>query len=66
MQDGKKFKVTITTGSKVVKNEFTIGEESEMELLNGEKVKVSEQPLLCQGCEVSGILNFLYSHSLCI
>uniref|UniRef100_A0A8C3U105 Cytosolic fatty-acid binding proteins domain-containing protein n=2 Tax=Catharus ustulatus TaxID=91951 RepID=A0A8C3U105_CATUS len=49
VQDGKKFKITITTGSKVVKNEFTIGEESEIQLLNGEKAKVSEQPLLCQG-----------------
>ncbi|NXT62212.1 FABPL protein, partial [Chaetops frenatus] len=43
VQDGKKFKVTVTTGSKVVKNEFTIGEESEMEMLNGEKVKVVVQ-----------------------
>ncbi|NWV06505.1 FABPL protein, partial [Ptilonorhynchus violaceus] len=39
VQDGKKFKITVTTGSKVVKNEFTIGEECEMEMLNGEKVK---------------------------
>ncbi|NWI39303.1 FABPL protein, partial [Picathartes gymnocephalus] len=43
VQDGKKFKVTVTTGSKVVKNEFTIGEESEIEMLNGEKVKVVVQ-----------------------
>ncbi|XP_062349528.1 fatty acid-binding protein, liver [Cinclus cinclus] len=43
VQDGKKFKVTVTTGSKVVKNEFTIGEESEIELLNGEKAKVVVQ-----------------------
>ncbi|NXN80824.1 FABPL protein, partial [Bombycilla garrulus] len=40
VQDGKKFKITVTTGSKVVKNEFTIGEESEIEMLNGEKTKV--------------------------
>ncbi|NXQ16868.1 FABPL protein, partial [Peucedramus taeniatus] len=39
-QDGKKFTVTVTTGSKVVKNQFTIGEESEIEMLNGEKAKV--------------------------
>ncbi|NXI14671.1 FABPL protein, partial [Irena cyanogastra] len=39
VQDGKKFTITVTTGSKVVKNQFTIGEESEMEMLNGEKVK---------------------------
>ncbi|KAL2305480.1 hypothetical protein Nmel_007467, partial [Mimus melanotis] len=43
VQDGKKFKITVTTGSKVLKNEFTIGEESEIELLNGEKAKVVVQ-----------------------
>ncbi|NXD96939.1 FABPL protein, partial [Chaetorhynchus papuensis] len=43
VQDGKKFKVTVTTGSKVMKNEFTIGEESELEMLNGEKVKAVVQ-----------------------
>ncbi|NXC99862.1 FABPL protein, partial [Certhia familiaris] len=42
-QNGKKFKVTVTTGSKVVKNEFTIGEESEVVMLNGEKAKVVVQ-----------------------
>uniref|UniRef100_A0A8C5TED3 Fatty acid-binding protein, liver n=1 Tax=Malurus cyaneus samueli TaxID=2593467 RepID=A0A8C5TED3_9PASS len=42
-QDGKKFKVTVTTGSKVMKNEFTIGEEGEMELPNGQKVKALVQ-----------------------
>ncbi|NXE45026.1 FABP1 protein, partial [Casuarius casuarius] len=39
VQDGKKFKITVTTGSKVLTNEFTIGEESELEMLTGEKVK---------------------------
>ncbi|NXK90406.1 FABPL protein, partial [Formicarius rufipectus] len=39
VQDGKKFKVTVTTGSKVLKNEFTIGEECEIEMLSGEKAK---------------------------
>ncbi|KAM7053264.1 fatty acid-binding protein, liver [Acridotheres tristis] len=43
VQDGKKFKITVTTGSKVLKNEFTIGEESEIEMLNGEKAKVVVQ-----------------------
>ncbi|NXA93359.1 FABPL protein, partial [Melanocharis versteri] len=43
VQDGKKFKITVTTGPKVLKNEFTIGEESEVELLNGEKVKAVVQ-----------------------
>ncbi|NWV51535.1 FABPL protein, partial [Daphoenositta chrysoptera] len=43
VQDGKKFKVTVTAGTKVMKNEFTIGEESELEMLNGEKVKAVVQ-----------------------
>lgn len=64
VQDGKKFKITVTTGSKVLKNEFTIGEECEMEMLTGEKVKVSDQLILCQGCGVSASLNSLSRHSL--
>ncbi|NXF94908.1 FABPL protein, partial [Eubucco bourcierii] len=43
VQDGKKFKITVTTGSKVLTNEFTIGEECEMEMLTGEKVKAVVQ-----------------------
>ncbi|NP_001258453.2 fatty acid-binding protein, liver [Taeniopygia guttata] len=43
VQDGKKFTITVTTGSKVVKNQFTIGEESDIEMLNGEKVKAVVQ-----------------------
>ncbi|KAM6071982.1 fatty acid-binding protein, liver isoform 1-T2 [Theristicus caerulescens] len=43
VQDGNKFKVTVTTGSKVLHNEFTIGEECEMEMLTGEKVKAVVQ-----------------------
>ncbi|NWX35514.1 FABPL protein, partial [Notiomystis cincta] len=43
VQDGKKFTITVTTGSKVLKNEFTLGEESEIELVNGEKVKAVVQ-----------------------
>ncbi|NXR63866.1 FABPL protein, partial [Rhadina sibilatrix] len=40
VQDGKKFTVTVTTGSEVIKNQFTIGEESEIQMMNGEKAKV--------------------------
>ncbi|NXU64553.1 FABPL protein, partial [Horornis vulcanius] len=43
VQDGKKFTVTVTTGSEVIKNQFTIGEESEIQMLNGEKTKVVVQ-----------------------
>ncbi|NWT00227.1 FABPL protein, partial [Mionectes macconnelli] len=39
VQNGKKFKVTVTTGSKVLTNEFTIGEECELEMLTGDKAK---------------------------
>ncbi|NXM02695.1 FABPL protein, partial [Tyrannus savana] len=39
VQNGKKFKVTVTTGSKVLTNEFTVGEECEIEMLTGEKAK---------------------------
>ncbi|XP_029448933.1 fatty acid-binding protein 1, liver-like [Rhinatrema bivittatum] len=38
-QNNKTFKVTVTTGSKVLTNEFTVGEEAEIETLTGEKVK---------------------------
>ncbi|XP_027547059.1 fatty acid-binding protein, liver [Neopelma chrysocephalum] len=43
VQNGKKFKVTVTTGSKVLTNEFTVGEESEIEMLTGEKAKATVQ-----------------------
>ncbi|KAM9378176.1 FABPL protein, partial [Oreotrochilus melanogaster] len=43
VQDGKKFKVTVTTGTKVLHNEFTIGEECDIEMLTGEKVKAVVQ-----------------------
>ncbi|KAM5227784.1 fatty acid-binding protein, liver [Ctenodactylus gundi] len=39
VQNGKHFKFIMTAGPKVVQNEFTLGEECEMELMNGEKVK---------------------------
>uniref|UniRef100_A0A670JXN8 Fatty acid binding protein 1 n=1 Tax=Podarcis muralis TaxID=64176 RepID=A0A670JXN8_PODMU len=39
VQNGKKFKVTVTTGSKVLTNEFTIGEEAELQTPTGERVK---------------------------
>ncbi|XP_053556895.1 fatty acid-binding protein 1, liver-like [Bombina bombina] len=43
VQNGKHFKVTVTTGTKVLHNEFTIGEEAEIETLTGEKVKTVVQ-----------------------
>lgn len=44
VQNGKHFKLTITTGSKVIQNEFTLGEECELETMTGEKVKVGGAP----------------------
>lgn len=38
-QNGDNFKVTITTGPKVIVNVFTIGQESEVETMTGEKLK---------------------------
>lgn len=38
--DGDNFKVTVTTGTKVLVNSFTIGKESELETITGEKLKV--------------------------
>ncbi|XP_063315892.1 fatty acid-binding protein, liver-like [Pelobates fuscus] len=39
VQNGNHFIVTVTTGSKVLRNEFTVGQEAELETLSGEKVK---------------------------
>ena len=41
-ENGNNFKVTVTTGSKVLVNTFTIGQEAELETVTGEKVKVSQ------------------------
>jgi len=44
VQNGKHFKFIITAGSKVIQNEFTLGEECEMEFMTGEKIKVGGTP----------------------
>ncbi|XP_068167521.1 fatty acid-binding protein, liver-type [Antennarius striatus] len=38
-ENGDDFKVTVTTGSKVLVNTFTIGKEADLETLTGEKIK---------------------------
>uniref|UniRef100_A0A3Q2YMM7 Fatty acid-binding protein, liver n=2 Tax=Hippocampus comes TaxID=109280 RepID=A0A3Q2YMM7_HIPCM len=38
-ENGDNFKVTVTTGTKVLVNSFTIGQEAELETITGEKVK---------------------------
>ncbi|XP_029295977.1 fatty acid-binding protein, liver-type-like [Cottoperca gobio] len=42
-ETGDNFKVTVTTGSKVLVNTFTIGKEAELETVTGEKVKAVVQ-----------------------
>lgn len=44
VHNGNHFKITITTGPKVVHHEFTLGEEFELESFTGEKVKVGGAP----------------------
>ncbi|XP_051806241.1 fatty acid-binding protein, liver-type-like [Acanthochromis polyacanthus] len=38
-QNGDNFKVTITTGGKAIINTFTLGQETELESVTGEKIK---------------------------
>ncbi|CAJ1069051.1 fatty acid-binding protein%2C liver-type [Xyrichtys novacula] len=38
-ETGDNFKVTVTTGTKVLVNSFVIGQESEIETITGDKVK---------------------------
>uniref|UniRef100_A0A4W5KPD3 Fatty acid binding protein 1 n=1 Tax=Hucho hucho TaxID=62062 RepID=A0A4W5KPD3_9TELE len=38
-QNGDHFKVTVTTGTKVLVNSFTVGQEAELETMTGEKIK---------------------------
>ncbi|XP_051806244.1 fatty acid-binding protein, liver-type-like isoform X1 [Acanthochromis polyacanthus] len=38
-QDGDNFKVTVTTGGKAIVNTFTLGQETELESITGEKIK---------------------------
>uniref|UniRef100_A0A8C7MTP9 Fatty acid binding protein 1a, liver n=1 Tax=Oncorhynchus kisutch TaxID=8019 RepID=A0A8C7MTP9_ONCKI len=40
-QNGDHFKVTVTTGTKVMVNSFRVGQEAELEMMTGEKIKVS-------------------------
>ncbi|XP_061755123.1 fatty acid-binding protein, liver-type-like [Nerophis ophidion] len=42
-ENGDVFKVTVTTGSNVLVNSFTIGQEAELNTITGEKVKAVVQ-----------------------
>ncbi|XP_067860608.1 fatty acid-binding protein 1, liver-like isoform X2 [Heptranchias perlo] len=39
VQNGNDFKVTVTTGSNVIHNEFTIGQETDFATITGNKIK---------------------------
>uniref|UniRef100_A0A8C7SGA2 Uncharacterized protein n=1 Tax=Oncorhynchus mykiss TaxID=8022 RepID=A0A8C7SGA2_ONCMY len=41
-QNGDHFKVTVTTGTKVMVNLFRVGQEAEIEMMTGEKIKVTQ------------------------
>ncbi|XP_029494207.1 fatty acid-binding protein, liver-type-like isoform X2 [Oncorhynchus nerka] len=42
-ETGDHFKVTVTTGTKILTNSFTIGQETELETLTGEKSVVMRE-----------------------
>nr|AOW69614.1 liver-type fatty acid-binding protein [Lateolabrax japonicus] len=42
-ESGNNFKVTVTTGSKVLVNTFTIGQEADLETVTGDKIKTVVQ-----------------------
>ncbi|KAG8591149.1 hypothetical protein GDO81_000062 [Engystomops pustulosus] len=41
VQNGNHFVVTTTSGPRVQRNEFTVGEEAELETMTGEKIKTT-------------------------
>uniref|UniRef100_A0A673G063 Fatty acid binding protein 1-B.1-like n=1 Tax=Sinocyclocheilus rhinocerous TaxID=307959 RepID=A0A673G063_9TELE len=53
-ENGDQFKVTITTGAKVMINSFTIGQETEIESLTGEKIKAVVNK---EGNKLKSVLN---------
>uniref|UniRef100_A0A3B1K0T0 Fatty acid binding protein 1 n=1 Tax=Astyanax mexicanus TaxID=7994 RepID=A0A3B1K0T0_ASTMX len=55
-QNGDDFKVTVTTGSKVIVNCFTVGQECELETLTGEKAKVSS--VFSRALKMTGFVQF--------
>lgn len=48
VHNGNHVKLTLTYGPKVIHNEFTLGEECELETMSGEKVKVCSPPPVSQ------------------
>ncbi|XP_048853875.1 fatty acid binding protein 1-B.1-like [Brienomyrus brachyistius] len=53
-QSGDQFKVTITTGAKVLVNSFTVGQPTELEMITGEKVKTVVR---LEGNKLTALLN---------
>lgn len=63
-QNGDSFKVTVTTGSKVMVNSFVIGQESEVETLTGEKIK-ARPSYFCSSVSLCmrSVIHALYNRS---
>lgn len=63
-ENGDDFKVTVTTGTKVLVNSFTIGKEAELETITGERLKVSRTldltPAAVLNCEPQDFQHFQY------
>ncbi|KAG1930280.1 fatty acid binding protein 1-B.1 [Pimephales promelas] len=57
-QNGDHFKVTVTTGPKVLTNAFTIGQEADIETLTGERVKAV---VMKEGNKLKVVLNKITS-----
>uniref|UniRef100_A0A8K9VDA3 Cytosolic fatty-acid binding proteins domain-containing protein n=1 Tax=Oncorhynchus mykiss TaxID=8022 RepID=A0A8K9VDA3_ONCMY len=53
-ETGDHFKVTVTTGTKILTNSFTIGQETELESPTGEKVN---SVVMREGNKLTAILN---------
>lgn len=52
-ENGDDFKVTVTTGPKVLVNSFTIGKEAELDTITGEKHKVGRDAQAELDCMLS-------------
>lgn len=50
--------MTVTTGTKVLVNNFTIGKEAELETVTGEKVKVSWDTNLSDANNLLNVVTF--------
>lgn len=59
-ENGDDFKVTVTTGPKVLVNSFTIGKEAELDTITGEKHKVGRDAQAELDCMLSVSVFFFF------